>query len=134
MQTLAERTAGHLGISVVEARQLVDKLMRERWKMKLRIYDFLKSISNIKPPEQDQRRRIKSLSQTAKIIEAEAEAAVVVGDIEFKNLRKLRRLHKPTFEQRVQTSLGTTNPIPKDILDFYRDEHEALSAWLNSAN
>ena len=108
--------------------------MRERWKMKSRIYDFLKSNSNIKSLDEAQFQRIESLSETARITKAEAEAAVVVGDIEFKNTRKLRRLRKPTFEERVQVSLGTTSPIPKDILDFYRDEEKALTEWINNAH
>ena len=133
MQALAARTASRLGIPLDEARYRVEKLMRERWTMKSRIYEFLKKVSNVKPPDDIQLERIRNLSKKARISEAEAEAAVIVGDIELKNARKLHRLRKATLEVRVCTSLGTAEPIPKDILDFYQEENGALLSWLNSA-
>jgi hypothetical protein len=128
-EALVQNAARDLRIPVDKAREFIKNHERKRWEMKERIYGFIKSCTaKIESPTDRQRLRIKSIAASSGISEARAEASVVVGDIEFHNWRKVARLRNPSIEQVVQTYLGTSAPIPNDILEFYKKEQENCKA------
>ena len=103
--------------------------MREKWEVKERAYAFLKTAKpEIERLDDKQNERVEILARSSRISKDTAKAVIVVGDIEELNFPKIKRLKNPTAQQKLQTLLGVSVTIPKEIIKLYGEESARLGS------